>query len=351
MHEHDGPSGDRVGIRLLAPGTTREWFCGGLVTIQRLAQVLTPVRRATVVTYQQREPGLPFLDDLLADPATAADLFVVAWGPDVERLVARLEGRRVCYWANSFGWGYRPPPGVPILSASRFTMGLWAEDAPSSPLFYLPNPLGPEFRDTGRARDIDVLHVGRKSSDYVRTALLPALSDVCDVVDVQEFVPDLAEMFNRAKVYVYDSRDYWIGQGVSEGFGLQPLEAMACGCTVFTSVNAGLSDFIDPGVNAEKIGVHSVANDVARVLERLRNPLPAEPDIVASYRPPAIRARWLRLEPALLDHFQRTLGSRTDISYRRLNGGRKYVAHRPPVGRRAIHRARRMATTISARRP
>ena len=32
-----------------------------------------------------------------------------------------------------------------------------------------------------------------------------------------------------AAVVLYDSADYWRGRGVSEGFGLPPLEALACG--------------------------------------------------------------------------------------------------------------------------
>nr|WP_231599416.1 glycosyltransferase [Crocosphaera watsonii] len=45
--------------------------------------------------------------------------------------------------------------------------------------------------------------------------------------------------FNRSKVYLYDSAEYWAQQRVSEGFGLQPMEALACGCQVFSSINGG----------------------------------------------------------------------------------------------------------------
>jgi glycosyltransferase involved in cell wall biosynthesis len=68
-------------------------------------------------------------------------------------------------------------------------------------------------------------------------------------------------------VYLYDSAEYWAQQGVSEGFGLQPMEALACGCQVFSSVNGGLSDYLDPGFNCYKIAGYSKEYDVQRILK------------------------------------------------------------------------------------
>jgi hypothetical protein len=68
------------------------------------------------------------------------------------------------YWANSFGWRVRLPATIPILSVSRFTMGLWGEAAPGSSLYYLPSPLAEEFFTVDGPRNIDVIHVGRKST-------------------------------------------------------------------------------------------------------------------------------------------------------------------------------------------
>nr|MDJ0728206.1 glycosyltransferase [Prochloraceae cyanobacterium] len=58
---------------------------------------------------------------------------------------------------------------------------------------------------------------------------------------------------------------------VSEGFGLQPLEAMACGCQVFSSINGGLSDYLDPGFNSYKIAGYSREYDVYRILKVLES--------------------------------------------------------------------------------
>ena len=286
-------------LYVLAPGTGPRWFCGGLLTMMRLVDVLRVIRDAQLVTYRDREPGRPFIDDAL-DPN---GIYIVAWGPHVSELVAKLAGRNVAYWANSYGWRFRLPPSVPILAASRFTMGLWGEDAPNAPIYYLPNPLGDEFVSSETPKDIDVIHVGRKSSAYLRDQLIPRLKSQLHVQDIQSHVPSLATLFQRSKVYLYDSRDFWVGKGVSEGFGLQPLEAMGCGCTVFSSVNAGLSDFIDPGVNAQKLGCFSLEHDVARILLGLDQPIVPSCHILDEHRPPAIRKRWLALEPWLLRDF------------------------------------------------
>jgi glycosyltransferase involved in cell wall biosynthesis len=47
----------------------------------------------------------------------------------------------------------------------------------------------------------------------------------------------LAQLFNSSKIYLYDSAEYWVVKGLTEGLGLPPLEALACGCIVFSSVN------------------------------------------------------------------------------------------------------------------
>jgi glycosyltransferase involved in cell wall biosynthesis len=78
-------------------------------------------------------------------------------------------------------------------------------------------------------------------------------------------------LFNRSKVYLYDSAEYWAQQRVSEGFGLQPLEALACGCQVFSSVNGGLSDYLDPGFNCYKIAGYSKEYDIQRILKVIEN--------------------------------------------------------------------------------
>ncbi|GAC1462786.1 MAG: hypothetical protein NVSMB70_09180 [Chamaesiphon sp.] len=131
----------------------------------------------------------------------------------------------------------------------------------------MPNQIDDRFKNLDQQRDIDVLVQARKSSEYLMRELIPTLQQHCHVFVVDSYVDDLAGLFNRAKVYLYDSAEYWAKQGVSEGFGLQPMEALACGCQVFSSVNGGLSDYLDPSFNCYKIACYSKEYDVQRILK------------------------------------------------------------------------------------
>jgi len=111
-----------------------------------------------------------------------------------------------------------------------------------------------------------------------------------EVIDY--FVPNLADLFNRTRIYLYDSAEYWAVQGVSEGFGLQPLEAMACGCRVFSSVNGGLADYLDPGFNCEQIGCYHSGYDIAKILRALDAPNPPiSSELFQEYRAPQVQKK------------------------------------------------------------
>lgn len=239
---------------------------------------------AEVVTYRQRQSDLLFLADLLQQPGLENAIFVVNWGFDVARLVAQLRAYNVVYHAHSSGYRLKLPAEVPIITVSRNTLGYWGQQAPHSPIYYLPNQISDEFYSYGQPREIDVLVQARKSSQYLMQQLVPALQQRCRVKVVDSYVEDLPGLFNQAKVYLYDSAEYWALQGVSEGFGLQPLEAMACGCRVFSSVNGGLSDYLDPGFNCQKIAVYSQSYDVQRILASLDLPPVEIGDLLQEYR-------------------------------------------------------------------
>ncbi|MFM7675514.1 MAG: glycosyltransferase, partial [Synechococcus sp.] len=243
------------------PGTTGKFRCGGLLVELQTAGLVGSLRPTEVVTYRQREPDHPFFSDLLRqEPSPGGALWVVSWGFDVPALLRQLHGRPVAYHAHSSGYGFTLAPGVPLLAVSRNTLAYWGEQASRNPLFLVPNALQPKWVErgarpreaggtgsTGR-RPIDVLVQERKNSRYVLEQLVPELRRAGLKVEIQSgWVDDLVDLFNSATVVLYDSADYWRGRGVSEGFGLPPLEAMACGCVVFSSLNHALADTLDPG--------------------------------------------------------------------------------------------------------
>jgi hypothetical protein len=250
-------------LYFLVPGTSGKYRCGGLSAELNTLALAREICPADVVTYQQREPDTLFLADVLKTPGDR--IFVVSWGFQVPKQLAKLKGEAVVYHAHSAGYGFRIPASVPIITVSRNTLGYWGQHCANGALYYLPNVIGAEFGDRQIPRDIDVLVQARKSSEYMLKQLVPALQKRCNVVLLDHFVEDLGELFNRSKVYLYDSAEYWAQYRLSEGFGLPPMEAMACGCQVFSSLNSALADYLDPGFNCHKIGVYSTAYDVERI--------------------------------------------------------------------------------------
>ena len=273
-------------IRVLVPGTSQRFRCGGLSVEIQTARLLSSLIETELVTYRERHQDHPFLDDLLSgEPALRQVLWIVSWGFDVPVLIRRLRGHRVAYHAHSSGYGFTLPPGVPVLAVSCNTLGYWGDRCPRNPLLLVPNAIAPDWLERGargsaERRPIDVLVQVRKSSGYVLEQLVPALRQRGLRVDVQSgWVDDLVDLFNRSCVYLYDSAEYWRGRGVTEGFGLPPLEAMACGCVVFSSLNHALADHGDPGRMVHQIGCGRLAFDVHRIEDAVRDP--------AGWRPPA----------------------------------------------------------------
>jgi glycosyltransferase involved in cell wall biosynthesis len=270
----------------LVPGTGGKFACGGLWAELKTLALAQQICSAEVVTYRQRESGTLFLDDLLKQKNLDDIIFVISWGFDIPKLAACLQPYQVIYHAHSADYGFRLPASIPIVTVSRNTMGYWGQRSPNSLIYYLPNHIAEEFYNYNQERDIDVLVQMRKSSEYLIEQLIPALEAQCHVCVVKSYVEDLASLFNRAKIYLYDSAEYWAQQGVSEGFGLQPMEALACGCQVFSSLNGGLSDYLDPGFNCYKIAGYSREYDIERILKTLNSSasrsLPQE--VLAEYR-------------------------------------------------------------------
>lgn len=259
-------------LYFLLPGTGGKFACGGLWAELKTLNLAKQLCEAEVVTYRQREKETLFLDDVLQSSRLDDVIFVMSWGFDVAKLAPRLANYHAVYHAHSAGYGFKLPSKIPIITVSRNTLGYWGQHAPHSLIYYLPNQISDEFRNFHLERDIDVLVQARKSSSYLLNDLIPALKTQCHVCVVDSFVEDLAGLFNRSKVYLYDSAEYWALEGVSEGFGLQPMEALAAGCQVFSSVNGGLSDYLDPGFNCYKIAGYSRDYDVQRILRVVQSP-------------------------------------------------------------------------------
>ena len=272
-------------VRVLVPGTGPHFRCGGLSVAKQTVRLLGELIPTTLVTYRERSIHCQFIKDLLkVDPIDDNSLWIISWGFDVPRLIKRLRRRNVVYHAHSTGYGFKLPPTVPIIAVSRNTMGYWGHFAPRNPLFLVPNALESQWIERGdlrgdvAARSIDILVQKRKSSDYLLYELVPALRAKGFHVEIQsDWVEDIVHLFNNTKVFLYDSTEHWSAAGVTEGFGLPPIEAMACGCIVFSSLNHALSDILTPGEIGHQIGYGSLSNDVDRITAALLHPIAWKP--------------------------------------------------------------------------
>lgn len=309
-------------LYFLLPGTGKRFACGGLFAELKAFELAKQICPAKIVTYKQREKDTLFLDDVLQQEDLSNIIFVMSWGFDVAKLAKRLKNYNAIYHAHSSGYGFTLPSSVPIITVSRNTLGYWGQLSPNSLIYYLPNQISDEFSISGLNRDIDVLVHTRKSSEYLLNQLIPALQQQCKVEVINGFVDSLSTLFNRTKVYLYDSAEYWAQQRVSEGFGLQPMEAMACGCQVFSSVNGGLSDYLDPGFNCYKIAGYSTEFDVQRILSAIDHPKPPLPaTFFDEYRSPNILHRWdviLRELNEFFDHKEKQPATIASLTRSRL---------------------------------
>lgn len=111
-------------------------------------------------------------------------------------------------------------------------------------------------------KDLQLVIVGRKnrrfSSEFESRA---KDSGVFNRILFLDWVPleDLAPLYKRAKVLVYPS--------LYEGFGLPPLEAMACGTPVITSNISSLPEVVgDAALLVDPYNVEDIANSIVKVI-------------------------------------------------------------------------------------
>ena len=268
---------------------------GHLAQVNFLA-IAQSITNAQPVTYRQRETNTLFLDEIIKQDNPDNNIYIIHWGPDIGKLLKKLKDKQVVYFAHSTGYSLKIPARVPIITVSKHSQAYWGRYAPNSLLFHLPNEISSKYTNLNQERPIDVLVQKRKSSKYLIDELVPALKPHCNLVLIDYWVDDLASIFNQSKVYLYDSTEYWVQSKASEGFGLPPLEAMACGCTIFSSLNDALSDYLDPSFNCYKLRVYSKEFDRERILAAVANwQNNSYLDIIDQYRFPAIQSRFQQI--------------------------------------------------------
>lgn len=114
------------------------------------------------------------------------------------------------------------------------------------------------------------------------------------------FVPDstLAALYRMAAVFAFPS--------LYEGFGLPPLEAMACGAPVVTSCVSSLPEVVgDAALQVDPYSVEAIADGIARVLDDAE----LASRLVARGRERALQFSWARSVEATHRAYARALGA------------------------------------------
>lgn len=293
------------------------YVCGGWQIFRRAAALVGEGRDAEVVTYRRREEGTRYLDDIPREEL-ADGMVWVTWQSHVIELARRLAGldHVVLYAQNTdFGrdHGQVTPPEWPIVCLSRFIAADYAVRDPWRALFVLPPVLHPEARNPGGARDIPVLVHQRKNVPYVRHELVPALREHVEVEVLDRWMPqeEFLALLGRSCVYLY-----WMHRqvaGVFEGFGMQPLEAAACGAVPISNAYGGLGDYLEAPLNSLKIGTWNRDFDIAQIVDAVARHDGANPDearLHEVYGEAMFHRRFARIDAGLELYFDRRQGPR-----------------------------------------
>jgi glycosyltransferase involved in cell wall biosynthesis len=111
----------------------------------------------------------------------------------------------------------------------------------------------------------------------------------------------MAEAYRKADVFVFPS---WI-----EGYGLPPLEAMACGVPVVTTDCGGIRDFAEDGVNA-LITLPRKPRALAEAILRLLKDRPLVERLASNGLATSRKLTWDRFVEQVEQAFLRVLDSR-----------------------------------------
>ena len=110
-------------------------------------------------------------------------------------------------------------------------------------------------------------------------------------VQILGFVESVSDFYDECSVYVQPS--------VSEGFGIEILEAMAHGRPVIASVGAGGADAIDDGVDGFKVPIRS-PQAISEKIEWFRKNPDALRAMGESARRKAQGYSWDRIKPSYM---------------------------------------------------
>lgn len=304
-----------LNIYFLVPGLSQRYRTGGLLVIRDIAAILEKIMgtKCYFVATHEKHPEALALDRLATSPPDS--LFIVSWGPLAEQHIKlirkNIPDAKIIYYAQSFGWGIKIPPKIPIACVSRFVMSQWALYAPENFITHIPPPLNPVFclPPEFQKRDIDIFVHTRKQNDYCLKRLLPSLHSTFYLPGRQAGIlhsindwipqPEFAALLKRTKIFLYITELHkagWFRRLPGEGFGLPALEALACGAVVGSNLLGGVTNFLTPGENCIKLQNGDLNFDLAQIENAIKNfrvNETAAKQIQTDYSTETIKEKWM----------------------------------------------------------
>lgn len=299
-----------MNIYFLVPGLSEKFRTGGLLVINDIAQIFEkiPGIKTQFITTHEKHPSALVQKDFFST-LHASRLFIVSWGPLVSdhiKLIRKnIPDAKIIYYAQSFGWGIKIPPRIPIVCVSRFVMSQWALYAPENFITHIPPPLNLVFclpDPQTEKRDIDILVHTRKQNDYCLKKLLPALhASRFTLHEINNWIPqeEFAKLLKRTKIFLYITELHKAGffrRLPGEGFGLPALEALACGCLVGSNLLGGVTDFLTPSENCVKLQNGGLDFDLLQIKNAIENfhvNEKAAQEIKNQYSPECVKEKWM----------------------------------------------------------
>lgn len=313
-----------LNIYFLVPGLSERYRTGGLLVLRNITEILEKIpgiKTDFVATHEKHIEALTPARLFESPPSNLparrsgseggkpqiSNLFIVSWGPlvsdHIKLIRSKIPDAKIIYYAQSFGWGIKVPPKIPIVCVSRFIMSQWALYAPENFITHIPPPLNPVFcLPKTEKRDIDILVHTRKQNDYCLKKLLPELKIInykLKIIDNWIPQPEFAALLQRTKIFLYITELHkagWFRRLPGEGFGLPALEALACGAVVGSNLLGGVTDFLTPGENCIKLQNGDLNFDLAQIENAIKNfcvnITPAQ-KIIHQYSPECIKEKWM----------------------------------------------------------
>lgn len=119
----------------------------------------------------------------------------------------------------------------------------------------------PKLRRETQIKDKLVL-VGNKEFPHYR-----AIKEKIKELDLENQILILGEVDSEDMTALYNGADVFVLPSLYEGFGLPPLEAMACGCPVITSNTSSLPEVVgDAGIMVDPCDMDGLAEAICKVL-------------------------------------------------------------------------------------